>query len=211
MGRGDEALARRVVVGASAVTLLLLGGCDDGNSKRERVQTAAPTTVADTSLPPDATTTTAAPPTTVTEPAPTTAVSTAAATTTTVARPATSTTAARPAVTAAPSPTPTPPPTSAPAPTTTTTSPPATRPETSIEIVNNAYAPAALTIRVGTTVVAHNADAIAHTWTANDAAWDSGTMGPGATYSFTFNQPGTFSYVCTLHKRIMQGSVTVST
>lgn len=76
--------------------------------------------------------------------------------------------------------------------------------------MNNAYSPAALSVKVGTTVVAHNEDAIAHTWTAKDGTWDSGTMGQEGTFSFTFTQPGTFAYVCTLHVRFMQGTVTVS-
>jgi plastocyanin len=36
----------------------------------------------------------------------------------------------------------------------------------------------------------------------------TGSFGPGATYSFTFGNPGTFNYTCTLHTG-MNGRVIV--
>ena len=73
---------------------------------------------------------------------------------------------------------------------------------------NLAYATPALVVRPGTTVVWVNEDAVAHTATANDSGWDSGLIEPGASWSGTFGQPGTYAYHCTPHP-FMTGTVTV--
>ena len=55
-----------------------------------------------------------------------------------------------------------------------------------------------------------------HTATANDkgpdgkALFDSGTLKKqGASYSFTFSKPGTYSYYCAVHPAQMQGTINV--
>jgi plastocyanin len=53
-----------------------------------------------------------------------------------------------------------------------------------------------------------NNDSIAHTATANDSSWDSGTLAPGASFSRTFPTSGTFQYRCSIHPN-MVGTVTV--
>lgn len=65
-----------------------------------------------------------------------------------------------------------------------------------------------MTVDVGTTVTATNKDDVAHTWTADDGSWDSGSLDQGAFYSFTFRNPGTFSFYCRPHPT-MRGSITV--
>ncbi|MDX1448034.1 MAG: cupredoxin domain-containing protein [Acidimicrobiia bacterium] len=62
---------------------------------------------------------------------------------------------------------------------------------------------------VGDTVTVTNNDSAAHTWTAVGGAFHSGTLGAGETFTFTFDTPGTFDYVCQIHPS-MTGRITVS-
>jgi plastocyanin len=71
-----------------------------------------------------------------------------------------------------------------------------------------AFQPATLTVTVGTTVTWTNKDTAAHTVTSDTGVFDSGNMPNGATYSFTFNQAGTFPYHCNYHSN-MHGMVVV--
>lgn len=77
-----------------------------------------------------------------------------------------------------------------------------------VEIVDFGYAPADLTISPGDTVTWTNLDAVAHTATANDGAWDTGLLEQGASASITFTAPGTYEYLCTPHPS-MTGRITV--
>ena len=47
-----------------------------------------------------------------------------------------------------------------------------------------------------------------HTVTASDGSFDSGIMQPGQTFSFTFDELGSFHYSCILHPAMM-GTITV--
>jgi plastocyanin len=78
------------------------------------------------------------------------------------------------------------------------------------------FSPPNQTVSVGDTITWNNVGAIVHTTTSGtsgtpDGLWDSGTMNPGASFSFTFNVPAaTYPYYCTFHYTIgMVGSVTV--
>jgi plastocyanin len=71
-----------------------------------------------------------------------------------------------------------------------------------------AYAPDTLTVAVGTTVAWTNTDAISHTVTSDTSAFNSGTLGPNAAFTFTFQNAGTFAYHCAIHPG-MVGSVVV--
>ncbi len=66
-----------------------------------------------------------------------------------------------------------------------------------------------LTVAAGTTVVWTNEDNMAHTVTAADKSFDSGTLDPGAGFSYTFTKAGSFDYICSLHPS-MKGRVTVT-
>ena len=72
-----------------------------------------------------------------------------------------------------------------------------------------AYDPAVIRIKAGTPVTWTNGDAVAHTVTADEGAFDSGFLNPGQSWSFTFETPGTYTYYCTPHPW-MKGSVIVS-
>lgn len=75
---------------------------------------------------------------------------------------------------------------------------------------NFAFSPATLTVQVGDTVTWKNNDAsIPHT-SQSDGNWNSGNMAPGATFSFTFNTPGTYTYYCLYHRGMgMIGTIIV--
>ena len=61
------------------------------------------------------------------------------------------------------------------------------------------YEPAEVSIKVGQVVKWKNEGQEAHTVTAEDASFDSGSMAPGGEFQFTFSKPGTFTYSCTPH------------
>jgi plastocyanin len=70
------------------------------------------------------------------------------------------------------------------------------------------YSPASVTIRPGATVVFVNAGQIAHTATADDNSWDTGSIAPGQRARHTFGA-GTSAYHCTPHP-FMKGTVVAS-
>ncbi|MFJ7248843.1 cupredoxin family copper-binding protein [Kitasatospora sp. NPDC098652] len=76
-------------------------------------------------------------------------------------------------------------------------------------IKNFAFAPAALTVKAGQTVTVVNQDSTAHTLTASDKSFDTGTIQPGASATFTApQQSGDHPYICTIHP-FMHGTLTV--
>ena len=68
-----------------------------------------------------------------------------------------------------------------------------------VSISGFAFQSANLTVKAGTTVTWTNKDPMAHTVTADDGSFDSGTMKTDATYSHAFTKAGTFSYYCSPH------------
>jgi plastocyanin len=101
-----------------------------------------------------------------------------------------------------------------PSPTTTakpTQAPSATPDPTSvsINISNFAFSPANITIKKGTKITWTNQDGASHTVTGDNGGPASGSLSNGSSYSFTFNQAGTFSYHCAIHPS-MTASVTVT-
>lgn len=64
-------------------------------------------------------------------------------------------------------------------------------------------------VAVGTTVVVTNQDGAQHTWSALDGAFDSGALGDGETFEFTFTEAGTFDYQCNFHPS-MTGTIVVT-
>lgn len=68
-----------------------------------------------------------------------------------------------------------------------------------IDISGFAYDPDTLTVQVGDTVTWTNQDSAAHTVTADNADFDSGSLAQGETWSFTFDSAGTWDYHCTFH------------
>lgn len=77
-----------------------------------------------------------------------------------------------------------------------------------VRIANLAFDPTTLTVPAGSTVTWSNDDVTPHTVTSADGLFDSGIFDPGASFSWTFTEPGSFAYGCLLHPT-MQGSVVV--
>jgi len=69
------------------------------------------------------------------------------------------------------------------------------------------FSPDKIEVKSGETVEWANADLTPHTAT-DQGMFNSGTIDAGASWSHTFNQPGTFPYFCTFHPE-MKGIVVV--
>jgi plastocyanin len=88
----------------------------------------------------------------------------------------------------------------------------AVRPTTTVSVAayDNYFQPNTITVQPGTTVRFVNAGRHTHTVSSNDRRFDSGDLPPGATYTVTFTNPGTFYYFCRHHTREkMQGTIVV--
>lgn len=70
------------------------------------------------------------------------------------------------------------------------------------------FKPATLQISVGDKVTWINLDSAPHTATSNDEGFDSGRLSKDDTFSFTFEEEGTFDYICTYHP-YMEGDIIV--
>jgi len=69
-----------------------------------------------------------------------------------------------------------------------------------ISIENFAYSQKELVINKGDTVIWKNIDRVPHDVVGTTFTELKGPiMGYGLTYSFTFNEPGTYNYFCSLH------------
>ena len=70
--------------------------------------------------------------------------------------------------------------------------------------------PATLEVKVGTVVTWTNTDSVAHSVTSDTAnVFDSGPLNNGATFTFTFTQPGTYTYHSSSDPN-MTGTITVT-
>jgi plastocyanin len=81
----------------------------------------------------------------------------------------------------------------------------------SVTIQDFTFTPATVTIKAGSTVRWTNNGPSAHTVTSDSGVWASGVLGApgggggygggssGGTFDFTFMQPGTFPYHCSIH------------
>ncbi|HEY7034177.1 MAG TPA: cupredoxin family copper-binding protein [Thermomicrobiales bacterium] len=72
----------------------------------------------------------------------------------------------------------------------------------SVDIVDFAFQSSSVTIEAGATVTWTNTGSATHTVTADDGTFDSGNIGSGGTYSFTFDTPGTYTYHCDIHPQM---------
>ena len=85
--------------------------------------------------------------------------------------------------------------------------------EVTVRMEDNFFDPANITVEPGTTVTWVHSGNNPHTTTSYDGLWDSGMIegGSGGTFSFTFEEPGTYDYFCIPHESLgMIGSVTVT-
>jgi plastocyanin len=75
------------------------------------------------------------------------------------------------------------------------------------------FTPSSRTVAVGSTVTWTNKDATTHTVTSGttghpDGVFDSGNLSQNGTFSFTFNQAGTYHFYCRIHSS-MSGTIIV--
>ncbi|MGH2621420.1 MAG: plastocyanin/azurin family copper-binding protein, partial [Anaerolineales bacterium] len=70
-----------------------------------------------------------------------------------------------------------------------------------------------VTVPLGTTVTWVYSGNLPHTVTSDDGLFDSGTLGSGGSFSYTFDEAGTFAYYCRFHGgaggSAMSGVITV--
>ena len=69
-------------------------------------------------------------------------------------------------------------------------------------IDNFTFVPARLTVKAGTTVTWRNEDDIPHTVTSAARLFRSKALDTDDSFSFTFTEPGTYEYFCSLHPRM---------
>jgi plastocyanin len=80
---------------------------------------------------------------------------------------------------------------------------------TEVSMAGIAFDPAEVTVAVGDTVTWTNNDSVAHDVTADSfSSGEAGGMAAGDTFEHTFDEAGTFEYVCTVHPG-MDGTVVV--
>ena len=70
------------------------------------------------------------------------------------------------------------------------------------------YQPGRTQVKAGTTVTWINEDEIYHSVTADKSAFAAALDGKGKSFSFTFDQPGLYSYFCDRHEH-MRGEIEV--
>jgi plastocyanin len=74
---------------------------------------------------------------------------------------------------------------------------------------SNSFSPNPVDIKVGETVTWINDDFGRHTVTSKDGVFDSGMMGKGQSFSYTFDKAGEYTYHCEPHPN-MVGTVVVT-
>lgn len=67
------------------------------------------------------------------------------------------------------------------------------------QLSSYAFDPGVFNVSTGASVTWTNYGAQPHTVTASDQSFDSGNIQPGETFTYQFDAPGTYSYVCTPH------------
>lgn len=76
---------------------------------------------------------------------------------------------------------------------------PAAAQQIAIDIVDNTFSAAKITVPVGAAVVWTHTGQKKHTVTADDGSFDSGELTNGGSFAKTFEKPGTYQYYCTIH------------
>lgn len=77
-----------------------------------------------------------------------------------------------------------------------------------VKIDNFSFTPQTLNVSAGTTVTWTNSDDVPHNVVSTEKVFKSKTMDTDEKFSYTFTNPGTYKYYCSLHPR-MTGTVVV--
>jgi plastocyanin len=71
--------------------------------------------------------------------------------------------------------------------------------DVTVDMVGLSFTPTVVHVSPGATVVWTNSSPVAHTVTADDGSFDSGSVDPDSTFSTLFDTPGTYQYYCVPH------------
>ncbi|TMI75093.1 MAG: hypothetical protein E6H09_02050 [Bacteroidetes bacterium] len=71
------------------------------------------------------------------------------------------------------------------------------------------FSPGILQANIGATITWYNDDNIVHTVTADDASFSSGDIAPGAKFTHSFGNTGTYNYHCMRHPE-MTGTIIIT-
>ncbi len=77
-----------------------------------------------------------------------------------------------------------------------------------VKIDNFSFTPQVLTIKAGVSVTWTNKDDVPHTVVSTTKKFASGVLDTDDRFLFTFNEPGTYDYYCSIHPH-MTGRVVV--
>jgi amicyanin len=77
-----------------------------------------------------------------------------------------------------------------------------------VKIEDFTFSPASLTVKIGAAVTWLNKDDIPHTVVSKNRVFKSKALDTGDSFSFTFNEAGTYEYFCSLHPH-MTGTIVV--
>jgi plastocyanin len=77
-----------------------------------------------------------------------------------------------------------------------------------VVIKNFDFAPMTITIKAGSSVTWKNFDGEPHTVTSVDGLFRSGAIDQNESFTFKFDKPGTYQYLCSIHPR-MRAAVVV--
>jgi plastocyanin len=77
-----------------------------------------------------------------------------------------------------------------------------------VQIKNFDFTPMDVTIVAGGSVTWKNFDGEPHTVTGVDGSFRSGAMDQGDSYTFKFDKPGVYQYLCNIHPK-MRATITV--
>ncbi len=80
---------------------------------------------------------------------------------------------------------------------------------TTVKIYMYAFTPDKLTVKAGTKITFTNMDQTAHTATALNQGFDTGTINPGKSKTIVVKKAGTYPYHCLFHE-FMTGTLTVT-
>ena len=81
-------------------------------------------------------------------------------------------------------------------------------PSAEVKIDNFSFGPQTLTVPAGTTVTWTNRDDIPHTVVSTDGVFKSKVRDTDEKFSYTFAQPGSYPYFCSIHPK-MTGTIVV--
>jgi len=80
--------------------------------------------------------------------------------------------------------------------------------DATVTIKNFDYSPMDITIKAGETVTWKNLDGEPHTVVSTDGAFRSKALDENDSFSFKFDKPGTYKYICSIHPQ-MKATITV--